>query len=353
MMRKITIQSSKGPYDAKWFSSFAETVEVTKGENRLYLVDRKVRSLYPLELALAGERVIEVDALEETKSYLGMMPILTAIVEMGFKKNHQLIVVGGGILQDIGAFAATVLMRGVSWTLIPTTLLSQADSCVGSKSSLNLGNYKNQLGTFCPPKEILLSTSVLRTLDSKDISSGVGEVLKIALVKGRPEFERAKSLLNRFTADDHALEEMVFESLKIKQGYVEEDEFDQGKRNLLNYGHTFGHAFESISGFKIPHGLAVAIGIDAATYFSHRLGFVDEAHVGEIASAVRPLVADYLGLVREMPADEILGVMAKDKKNQTLGVTCILTEGPGLMFRRSIAEKDWMLRTLADFQGTL
>ncbi|MGV2387507.1 MAG UNVERIFIED_CONTAM: hypothetical protein LVR29_01675 [Microcystis novacekii LVE1205-3] len=165
-------------------------------------------------------------------------------MELGFRKDCTLLVIGGGVIQDIGCFIASVLFRGIKWILIPTTLLAQCDSCIGSKSSINIQNFKNQIGTFYPPHEIILVFSVLKTLPSDEIRSGLGEIIKLNLLVGQSEVKQMKINLQKLSSDFLEIQNLILDALNIKRRYIERDEFDKGVRNILNYGHTFGHAYE-------------------------------------------------------------------------------------------------------------
>src|SRR5258708_32189487 len=138
---------------------------------------------------MAAEKVIGIEATEDAKSLQAIEPVFAWVLENGLRRNGCLAVVGGGVMQDIGCFIASVLFRGVRWELIPTTLLSQCDSCIGSKSSINIRSYKNQIGTFYPPHRVLLTVSVLRSLPFDEIRSGLGEAIKLHLLTGEQEFE--------------------------------------------------------------------------------------------------------------------------------------------------------------------
>jgi 3-dehydroquinate synthase len=246
------------------------------------------------------------------------------------------------VLQDAGCFIASVLARGIRWELVPTTLLAQADSCIGSKSSINIGHYKNQIGTFYPPHRVLLVQDFLRTLPFDEIRSGLGEVIKLQLLSGEQGFEELMTDLEGFAALGSAdrlplLAKWVQRSMDVKQPVIERDEFDRGERLLLNYGHTFGHAFESVTDFGIPHGIAVVLGMLAATSISARLGMVTEDQAGALARRLRPWHQPYAERLADIDMADLLAALARDKKNTAAGLTCILTWGFGRMERTSLS----------------
>jgi 3-dehydroquinate synthase len=177
-----------------------------------------------------------------------VLKLVDYLMDIGFTKKDTLHVVGGGITQDISSMCAALFKRGIDWIFTPTTLLSMCDSCIGSKMGINHNDSKNQLGTFYPPKQVIIDTTFLKTLSEEDIHSGTGEILKLYALDDLP-----------WNIDN--LEEALKKCLEIKKKVIEEDELEKTIRPCLNYGHTFGHVFESMSNFKIPHGVAVLIGM--------------------------------------------------------------------------------------------
>ena len=170
-------------------------------------------------------------------------------------KKNKLIVIGGGITQDVGGFAAAIYKRGINWIFIPTTILSMTDSCIGSKVSINRGS-KNMLGLFGAPNKIFISDYFLNSLSKHDITSGIGEALKLSLIGGIQSY---KYFLDQYNKKNYI--NIIKISSLIKKQLIEYDEFDENERRVLNYGHTIGHAIESVSNYFIPHGIAVLIGM--------------------------------------------------------------------------------------------
>ncbi|HEY1099820.1 MAG TPA: 3-dehydroquinate synthase, partial [Myxococcota bacterium] len=288
-----------------------------------------------------ADRVRFIDATEQDKSFAALEPHYLWLVARGLRRNDTIVAIGGGVVQDITCFIASTLMRGVRWTLIPTTLLAQCDSCIGSKSSINIGAYKNQLGTFYPPHEVLLCSDVLATLPADEIRSGLGEAVKLHLLESDAAVVAVEatlaSLARQSFPDTDVLGDIVRRSLALKKPYIEEDEFDRGRRHVLNYGHTFGHAYEAVTDYAIPHGIAVTLGMLTATFVSFRLGLVDEGHAQRVAALLRPLYEPYEQLLRQEHIDAVVEAMRHDKKNDGNDITCILTRGCGAMSRERIA----------------
>jgi 3-dehydroquinate synthase len=330
----MRIRSKSHPYEVVESPSVRAAVSAIDGyESAYYLIDRRVAELYAsdFEGVIPVERRYLIEASEHAKSYEQVAPVICWLLEAKFRRSSQLVVIGGGVLQDIGCFIASVLMRGVRWTLLPTTLLAQCDSCIGSKSSLNINRFKNQLGTFYPPHQVRLSFDFLQTLRTEEIFSGLGEAIKLHIIDGPQAVERLRRQLSVADPAELPLREIIWSCLPIKQRFIEEDEFDRGVRNFLNYGHTFAHAFESATNYAIPHGIAVSMGVVFASYFAERLELAPRGYFEEIHHWTRPYFAKYVDTLKAAPASSILDAMRQDKKNTGAEVTFVLARGPGMM----------------------
>lgn len=336
----MQIRSSIRDYDVHFEAFDQALAAAARIPNVITLCDARVLELYRgrIEGALKGP-IFPIVAREENKSFEQVGEYIVQLLSSGARKNSHLLVIGGGILQDIGGFIASILYRGVEWTLIPTTLLAQCDSCIGSKTSMNISKFKNQLGTFYPPRSVRIAGDVLRTLEPGDLDSGACEAVKLAMIEGNAAVDEMRAAL-RDGLTPKALEAIVRQSLDIKKVYIEEDEYDRGRRNILNYGHTFAHAFESTTQYQIPHGVAVGLGIEAAVFFSMQLGFVNEAHYADVRSLLRPLTDRSREQLLALAPEDLVKVMKTDKKNTSADVTFILSRGYGQMFKQPLsAEK--------------
>jgi 3-dehydroquinate synthase len=352
---KIEVQSKSHSYVVELAPDLATAVQAaTDSPAPVLLVDRRVQTLYPQVFceAQAQGRVLSVTASEEQKTYENLLPLFLALLDKGVRRGTTLCVVGGGVVQDIGCFIASVLFRGLRWELVPTTLLSQCDSCIGSKSSLNIGPYKNQLGTFYSPHRIWLAPSVLRTLTRDEIRSGLGEAIKLHLIAGTKPFTTLRAQLAALPDDPAELESVIVSSLLIKKTFIERDEFDLGIRNLLNYGHTFGHAFESTTQYAIPHGIAVTLGLSAATYISARLGWVTAEYAATLDGFLRPFYVPYEQHLQRMDQVALQAALSRDKKNAGTGLTCVLTRGEGRMEKHVLGLSEQAMPFLLDWLRT-
>ena len=328
----LIIQSHRGPYRARFARAFAG-LGSGLAEREHLIIDAQVAQLYEnvLAPALAGESVLRIEATEANKSLERFPAYVTHLLNHGVKRDHVLIAVSGGILQDVTAFLAATVLRGVSWRYYPTTLLAQADSCIGSKSSVNVGRYKNQLGTFTPPQDIVISTEVLDTLPEAEVRSGIGEMLKVHIIAGWEDTRAIIADYPRLARERPLLLRYIRRSLELKKAKIEADEFDRGERLVMNYGHSFGHAIESATRYAIPHGIAVTMGMDMANDLSCQFGLIERA-VYETLHQV--LAENYAGFERiRIPEAEFFAALAKDKKNTGDTISLVLMREPGRVFK--------------------
>lgn len=257
MHKILKIESKYNTYDIEFISSIDHVVQLTKLENTITIIDQNVSKLYP---ELSDDTFITVICHEEIKNSQGTEIILDELIARKANINTKLIIIGGGILQDLAGYCASIYCRGLEYFLVPTTLLAQADSCIGGKTSLNYKNKKNILGTFYPPAKIFIFTDFINTLTELDYLSGWGEIFKFNILQNK-KFE--------FTSIDNA----ILEGLNYKSSILKLDEFDKKERKFLNFGHTFGHALESCSNYQIPHGIAVILGCIIALRISKKLKY--------------------------------------------------------------------------------
>ncbi len=212
--------------------------------------------------------VLTMPALETHKTLDGAARLLEAARAAGFTRRGTVVAVGGGIVQDVACFVASTFMRGVGWTYLPTTVLGMVDSCIGGKSSINVGTYKNLAGTIHPPDRVLVDPEFARTLPAEHRAGGLCEAAKIAFARSPDTFAAYLDLRAQPSMADADLGRVVALSLRAKRWFIQVDEFDRRERLTLNFGHTFGHALESASGFAINHGAAVGLGMLCALDFS-------------------------------------------------------------------------------------
>jgi 3-dehydroquinate synthase len=328
----LSIDSHKGPYSVLFKDNALTQLNLSDLKNVHFIIDQTIADLYSdkMQNILNSSSVILLEANEHTKSLDRMPDYIDALVSKGIRRDHMLYAIGGGVIQDTTCFIAATILRGVDWKFMPTTLLSQADSCIGSKSSINSGTAKNILGTFTPPIEVTIATKFLSTLDEKDVRSGVGEILKVHAIDGPSSFDQLAQDYSDLFRNSDIMARYIKAALKIKIEYIEKDEFDRGVRNIFNYGHSFGHAIEAATDFAIPHGLAVTMGMDMANYLANGLAF------GNLENYVRmhsTLQKNYKGFETiNVPIEGFISAISKDKKNLGSGeVTLILPDNEGML----------------------
>lgn len=325
----MKIKSNIHDYTVNIEADFSFVDELTTRQNTLYVIDKNVYQLYQemLFTKIPNDRLIVIEALENNKVIDTALKICEVMTAIPAKRNASLVSFGGGIIQDITGFAANILYRGVHWTFVPTTLLAAADSCIGSKTSINYKHYKNLLGTFFPPEQIYICPLFFKTLSNKDFLSGLGEITKFNIMSGLNGLARIENgislLLQR---EEKTLSTYLEASLNYKKRFIEADEFDRGVRIHLNFAHTFGHAFETVSNYYIPHGTAVAMGMIVANRISLSRGYLEENTVLRSENVLKQIVdADYAQY--EFDINKLIDAIRKDKKQTSNELTAVLLYG--------------------------
>jgi 3-dehydroquinate synthase len=335
---RMSIRASKFDYTVAFTDGLPAILQQGALDGSHFIVDRRVAELYagPLERILSGPSVVQIEAIEENKSLEALPGIVDHLVRHGLRRGQTLVAVGGGIIQDITCFLSATMLRGVPWEFVPTTLLAQTDSCIGSKSSINCAGAKNILGTFTPPRVVHLGTGFLDTLSQTEIHSGVGEILKAHAIDGPASFDGVAADYPRLLTDRAVLLKHVRRALAIKKPFVEADEYDQNVRLVFNYGHSFGHALEAATEFGIPHGIAVSMGMDIANLVAARLGVGTPEHYRRMHPVLRDNYAEFAAT--PVPHEKFFTALGKDKKNTGAGsVTLILPDKDGRIFRDTYA----------------
>ncbi len=351
MSETLSVKSNIRDYSVYFSTNFSEIFSSLSLQKSFFIIDKNVFSLYRNQLSevIDTGRFVAVEAVEQNKSLEYVKQLTRQLLSKNIRKNHTLVAIGGGIIQDITGFLATVLFRGVEWVFYPTTLLAQSDSCIGSKTSINVDEFKNQLGTFYPPVRIILDVGFLQTLKPADITSGLGEIIKVHLLDGPQSLAYISSHYSRKVTDVSLFMDFIRRSLAIKKKIIEQDEYDRDYRNILNYGHTFGHAIESVTDYGICHGQAVTVGMDMANFISMEQGFLDESWYTKMKV---PLVKNYP--VYDLTVEQqhqLISALKRDKKNIDGQLVAILTEGPGKMKKIKIPFDQTLREVLTKFQS--
>jgi len=274
-----------------------------------------VRAVESLAEAGVAVDLVVVESGEPSKSIDTAAALWEKMLALGADRKSVVVAVGGGVVGDLAGFIAATFGRGIRFFQVPTTLLAQVDSSVGGKVGINLPEAKNMVGAFLQPVGVLIDTETLTTLDQREYRSGLGEVVKYGVIQDAELFGYLEANVPGLIEADHdVLGHVIGRCCRLKADVVEEDEQEQsGRRAILNYGHTFGHAVETLLGYgKLLHGEAVSIGMLCASRLAERLGRVD----AELTARQKNLLAA-LGLPTDFPDldhDQVLRAMKHDKK---------------------------------------
>jgi len=343
----LSIRSLHGDYTAE-FAGADESLRA-EPQSSVFIIDESLARLQKERLTELArrQRIIHVAADETVKTVEHALGIIETLVAGGFRRNERLVAIGGGVVQDLTGFVASILYRGVEWTFYPTTLLAQADSCIGGKTSINMRGSKNLLGTFNPPRRITIDTGFLDTLPRRELRSGIGEMLHYFLFEGFEQAEAVAAAYDELLTHPRQLMPFVRASLEIKRRIIEVDEFDRGVRNLFNYGHTFGHALEAASEYAVSHGEAVTWGMDLANELSWRLGLLDLPTLERMRAVLTLNLPSYALPEERLPA--YCAALDRDKKNTGSTLGCILTRGPGRMAKEQLPIDDQLRGAIGEY----
>lgn len=299
---EFVVSSHPSSYLVK-FSNF----EQTWTENDVILIDSKIKSIYNIN----HTKVFELEANENEKTIETSLRLCEYLLSINFNKHNILHVIGGGIVQDIGAFTSKMFKRGVNWYYYPTTLLSQCDSCIGGKTALNFSSYKNQLALFSAPSKVIIDCNFLSSLSKEELISGNGEIIKLFITGGKYYIDNYEKW---------TIQERIKHSLAIKKAVVEYDEFEINIRKALNYGHTFGHIIESLTNYRISHGKAIILGM----YIISKIFYTDQSVIDFISKFV--CFED----LKSLQAEKLFSLISTDKKAIGSGINFVHSPNFGL-----------------------
>ena len=292
-------------------------------------------------------------ASEMNKNFNNVNKILDILLNKNFSREDCIISIGGGITGDISGFSASLFKRGLKFINIPTTLLSQVDSSIGGKTGVNTKYGKNLIGSFYQPDLVISDIQFLKTLPKREVVCGYGEILKHSLIANKNFFnfldKNSDKILN---LSSPFIEKAIYESCKIKKSVVEKDEKEKGLRKILNFGHTFAHAYEASLGYskKLNHGEAVILGIKSALNFSLKNNLLKKndynSIINHISKANLPSKLKKFFKIRDL--NKILSFMVKDKKNNSDKINLVLLKKIGLPIINKEYKKDNLGKFLAD-----
>ena len=288
------------------------------GQRVLVVSDSNVMPIYGNRFV--GAEKLTLKAGEKHKNLKTIQLILKTLQRLGFTRSDTVVGLGGGVVGDMAAFASSIYMRGIRYVACPTSLLAMIDSSVGGKTGVDFLGSKNMVGSFYQPSLVICDTDCLKTLPEREIKNGMGEAVKYAVLTGDEEM-----LSDCLSADK--VEAFIGKCVTAKKEIVEADEKDKGVRALLNLGHTFGHAIEKLSRFKIAHGVAVAMGIRVAT----KVAVGAKVATAENAEKIEALLDRYnMPKAIEYKKEDFIDAVWLDKKRTTDGINLVLPEKTGV-----------------------
>lgn len=352
----LTIKSNIRDYSVFFKCSFDFLHDLKKIDNSVFIIDNNVFNLYKeLFVGIKSDSLFLFDAIEKNKTYAYIGNIYDFLISKSAKRNLTIISIGGGITQDLTGFAASTLYRGVNWIFIPTTFLAMTDSCIGSKTSLNYGTYKNLIGTFYPPQKIYIQPDFLNTLSKIDFYNGIGESIKFQILKEKypKNFENIRKKIQKIISDQGYRAKIIYENMKIKLNYMKNDEFDLGKRNLLNYGHCFGHAIETVSNYYVPHGIAVTIGMIFANLLSLKRDMANKNDVDFVNDKILKPCIPLAMRKFDFNADKLLFALKNDKKRVGKNLTVIVPDNEFKLIKLCDVREDEFAQTLEETKKIL
>ena len=307
-------------------------------KNCLIVADRKVPKKYlsivKSKIQCRNKKIHYFNSKEKNKNFKNVNNILERLLQYNFNRDDCIISLGGGITGDVAAFAASIFKRGIKFINIPTTLLAQVDSSIGGKTGVNSKFGKNLIGSFYQPDIVISDVDVLKSLSKREIICGYGEIIKHSLIKSKKVFNYLEK--NKFKViklENNFIQKAIADSCKIKKNIIEKDEKEKNIRKILNFGHTFAHAYEAAQGYskKLNHGEAVILGIKSASKFSLVNNHLKKKNYNKIISHINNLNLN-LNLNKYFNSkdiNKIIKFMMSDKKNRSKKINLILLSDIG------------------------
>ena len=294
--------------------------------------------------------LLEIEAGEDHKTIDTCVQLWHSLTELGGDRKSILLNLGGGVISDLGGFVASTFKRGIDFINIPTTLLAMVDASIGGKNGVDLGSLKNQVGVINVPKAVLIDPVYLETLPANEMRSGLAEMLKHGLIFDKNYWEKLQKL-NQLTTED--LEQLIYESIVIKNAIVSQDPTENGIRKALNFGHTLGHAIESYfleddSKETLLHGEAIAIGMILESYLSLQKDLLKPEEYHQIKTTLQSLFPPVT--FTENDIKHVIELLIHDKKNEHGTVQYALLNGIGATKINQLTEDEWIINSFADYQ---
>jgi 3-dehydroquinate synthase len=320
-MRKQSCKFNYAKTDYYFDANFSQLRQLVDKKNAVLITDEKILLCHSSRLN--GWNMIVLKSGEEHKTQETVDAVIDNLIEIGADRQTVLIGLGGGVITDITGYAASVYMRGLRFGFVPTSLLAMVDAAIGGKNGVDIGVYKNMVGTIRQPDFLLYDYSFLKTLPESEWRNGFAEIIKHACIRDAAMFKNLEqSDFEKFRRNKKAVGDLVERNANIKTKIVQQDEFEKGDRRLLNFGHTLGHALENL--YQLPHGQAVSLGISAASELSEMLSSFAEAQ------RVIDLLDQYgLPTDAEFDKSKVLQILKKDKKKEQDNINYVLLDKIG------------------------
>ena len=295
--------------------------------------------------------IIEFENGEINKNIDTCVEIWKVLTELGGDRKTLIINLGGGVVTDLGGFVASTFKRGIDFLNVPTTLLAMVDASIGGKNGVDLGNLKNQIGTINNPKMVIIDADYLETLDQLEMRSGLAEMLKHGLIADANYWEK---FLDLSALDTDSLNELIYDSIVIKNNIVTQDPTENGIRKALNFGHTLGHAIESYfleneNKKTLLHGEAIAVGMILESYISLEKNLINKVEYQEIKSTINNIFDKII--FHENDLEPILDLLIHDKKNEYGNIQFALLDGIGKIKINQSVENELINKAFEDYKN--
>ena len=359
-MKSIDIKLKNNPYKIIFSDNYKDLLNNFKKylPNRkvFFISDTNVSKIYLkkiISLLKKENFIIEyfvIKAGEQSKNINTLTSIYNYALKVGIDRKFAVAALGGGVVGDISGLFASTYMRGLDFIQIPTSLLAMVDSSIGGKTGIDLEMGKNVVGTFYQPKFVYVNSTFLETLKSEHIKNGMGEIIKYAITFSSKFFNELNSILNKSIINKQDFNKIIYESCKFKAKIVEEDEKERkGVRELLNFGHTFGHALETITKYKkFLHGEAVVVGMLFVAELANKIKFCDNITTQKIKEIITNAGFNE-NINLKINVNKLLNIMKKDKKSVSKKIRFVLPKKIGKAVSGIELDNNIILNTIKDF----
>lgn len=314
--KEFLVKSGIRDYQVKSDINLNFIKKLFKDKKNIFLIDKNIKNIFFQNIK--NENIFVIESLEKNKNTNLVNKIIDFFIQKKVTKINTIVAIGGGIVQDIAGYSCYVFKRGIPWIYLPTTMLGQTDSCVGGKVALNYKNIKNVMALFSAPRKIYICNEFLNTTSSRDFLSGVGEAFRLHITGGRFFFDQFKKELPQLIKKDKkVIKKVILRSLLIKKTIVEKDEYEIDIRRSMNFGHSIGHAYEALLNYKIPHGLAVAIGICIELLLSTNEKKFSKKMMNDVIDCFLIFFPKkYLLYLKNLNLSKINSILQQDKKTE-------------------------------------